>query len=47
MRAILTHKILRKDEHKEEIYIPYLVMLGVLYCASNNELKVQKFYEGC
>lgn len=46
LRDIMTSKYLKKNEKSDEIYIPYLVMFGILYCASNTELKVQKFYEG-
>ena len=28
-------------------YIPYLLLLGILYCPSNPELKAKKFYELC
>jgi len=38
---------LKKDKDSDDLYIPYLVLFGVLYCATNTELKVQKFYELC
>jgi hypothetical protein len=46
VRDIMTSRHLRAKDGSEDIFIPYLVMFGILYCASNTDLKVQKFYEG-
>jgi hypothetical protein len=43
----MTDQILKKNPNDEEFHIPYLMLLGLLYCASNAEIKALKFYELC
>ncbi len=44
--ALMTDKVfLAKDG--EGFYIPYLVLLGQLYCAGNPKLRADKFFELC
>jgi hypothetical protein len=45
---LLINDVFRKPGTEEGLYyIPYLLLLGVLYCPSNPELKAKKFYELC
>jgi hypothetical protein len=46
LKTIMSSDALKKDS-KTDLYIPYLVLFGVLFCASNKALKVSKFYELC
>lgn len=41
-RKILTHKILQNT--KNIVYLPYLRLLGILYCAATPKLKAESFY---
>lgn len=49
----LSHQLLINDVFKRRYsdenvyYIPYLLLLGILYCPSNNQLKARKFFELC
>jgi hypothetical protein len=36
---------MQNDKHN--FFIPYLMLLGILYCASNPKNKAQKFFELC
>ena len=46
VRALLTDPSLSKD--KNGVYfIPYLMLIGILYCASNPNVRAQKFFELC
>jgi len=48
LRTLMTSDALKKDIKDERtLYIPYLVLFGVLFCASDKALKVSKFYELC
>jgi hypothetical protein len=39
IHEIMTDDMFKKDPSDEEYHIPYLMLLGLLYCASNNEVK--------
>jgi hypothetical protein len=41
-RKVLTHKVLQNT--KNVIYLPYLRLLGILYCAATSKLKAETFY---
>ena len=43
-KSILNSDTLKRGD---SLYIPYLILFGVLFCSSNNTLKVSKFYELC
>ncbi len=44
----MTNPIFRKDGDPENVYyIPYLLLLGTLYCAANPIIKAEKFFEQC
>jgi hypothetical protein len=46
--ALLINDVFRKPGTEEGFYyIPYLLLLGILYCPSSPELKAKKFYELC
>jgi hypothetical protein len=45
IRKILTHKAL--VEKPGTFHIPYLMLVGILYCASNPKTKATKFFEVC
>lgn len=47
LRTMMTDPIFKKNPNDEEFHIPYLMLLGVLYCASNTAVKAEKFYELC
>ena len=42
-RKLLTHEILEKT--KGVIYIPYLRLVGILYCASTDKMAAEAFYD--
>jgi len=42
---ILTHETLIKS--KGTYYIPYLMLVGLLFCASNLKVRAMKFFELC
>lgn len=42
-RKVLIHKTLHNT--KNIIYLPYLRLLGILYCASTPQLKAETFYK--
>lgn len=44
---LMTDRTFLAKDHHDMYYIPYLLILGVLYCPSNPQLKSQKFYELC
>lgn len=44
---MMTDPIFKKNPNDEEFHIPYLMLLGLLYCAANPEVKSLKFYELC
>ncbi len=45
--ALLTDKVFLSKKEEEGYYIPYLVLLGLLYCASNARVRSEKFFELC
>mmetsp|Transcript_7186 Transcript_7186/g.6280 ORF Transcript_7186/g.6280 Transcript_7186/m.6280 type:complete len:95 (+) Transcript_7186:257-541(+) len=47
VRKILTHPCLKKNEDGDTFHIPYLMLVGVLFCASNVKVKGSKFFELC
>ena len=44
-RKLFTDKVMIKKG--PNFYIPYLMLLGILYCASNAKARAQKFFELC
>lgn len=44
-RKLLTHESM--SNKNGTFFIPYLMLLGILYCASNPKIKAQKFFELC
>jgi hypothetical protein len=42
-RKLLTHKVL--ETSKGVIFIPYLRLLGIMYCASTNKMAAEIFYD--
>ena len=45
--ALLTDPIFKNKASGKGFYIPYFVLLGVLYCAGNNRIRATKFFELC
>ena len=43
--AMLTHPVLQKEP--DAIYLPYLELISILYCASTFKMKAQAFYTMC
>ena len=45
IHALMTDEIFLKEN--QGYYIPYLVLMGQLYCAGNASIRAQKFFELC
>ena len=43
---LMTDKAFHKNE-EESLHVPYLMLLGLLICATNNKNKAEKFFELC
>lgn len=45
LRAFLFDPIFKKSTDEDSYYIPYYMLMGIMYCASNPETTADKFYE--
>jgi hypothetical protein len=45
LRKFLLDPIFKQHVDDEDYYIPYLMLLGMLYCASNPKANADKFYD--
>ena len=46
IHKLMTDRAFHKDS-EETLHVPYLMLLGVLICATNNKNKAEKFFELC